>query len=67
VIDLTAVYVLWLREMKRYFRAKSRILGSLAIPFFFMAFLGLGFSRMAVPGVTGGVNYIRYLVRASSA
>jgi ABC-2 type transport system permease protein len=62
VIDLTAVYVLWLREMKRYFRAKSRILGSLAIPFFFMAFLGLGFSRMAVPGVTGGVNYIRYLV-----
>ncbi len=62
MIDLTAVYVLWLREMKRYFRAKSRILGSLAIPFFFMAFLGLGFSRMAVPGVTGGVNYIRYLV-----
>lgn len=62
MIGLTAVYVLWLREMKRYFRAKSRILGSLAIPFFFMAFLGLGFSRMAVPGVTGGVNYIRYLV-----
>jgi ABC-2 type transport system permease protein len=62
VIDLTAVYVLWLREMKRYFRAKSRILGSLAIPFFFLAFLGLGFNRMAVPGVTGDVNYIRYLV-----
>jgi ABC-2 type transport system permease protein len=62
VINLTAVYVLWLREMKRYFRAKSRILGSLAIPFFFLAFLGLGFNRMAVPGVAGGLNYIRYLV-----
>jgi ABC-2 type transport system permease protein len=62
VINLTAVYVLWLREMKRYFRAKSRILGSLAIPFFFLAFLGLGFNRMAVPGVTGDVNYIRFLV-----
>jgi ABC-2 type transport system permease protein len=62
VINLTAVYVLWLREMKRYFLAKSRILGSLAIPFFFLAFLGLGFNRMAVPGVTGDVNYIRYLV-----
>jgi ABC-2 type transport system permease protein len=61
VISLTAVYVLWLREMKRYFRAKSRILGSLAIPFFFLAFLGLGFNRMAVPGA-GGVNYIRFLV-----
>jgi ABC-2 type transport system permease protein len=62
VINLTAIYVLWLREMKRYFRAKSRILGSLAIPFFFLAFLGLGFNRMAVPGLTGDVNYIRYLV-----
>ena len=62
MINLTAVYVLWLREMKRYFRAKSRILGSLAIPFFFLAFLGLGFNRMAVPGVAGSLNYIRYLV-----
>jgi ABC-2 type transport system permease protein len=62
LINLTAVYVLWLREMKRYFRAKSRILGSLAIPFFFLAFLGLGFNRMPVPGVGGGVNYIRFLV-----
>jgi len=61
VIDLTAIYVLWLREMKRYFRAKSRILGSLAIPFFFLAFLGLGFSGMAVPGA-GGVGYIQFLV-----
>jgi ABC-2 type transport system permease protein len=62
MINPTAVYVLWLREMKRYFRAKSRILGSLAIPFFFLAFLGMGFSRMAVPGVTRDVNYIRFLV-----
>jgi ABC-2 type transport system permease protein len=62
VISLTAVYVLWLREMKRYFRAKSRILGSLAIPFFFLAFLGMGFNRMAVPGIAGNVNYISYLV-----
>jgi ABC-2 type transport system permease protein len=61
VIDPIAVYVLWLREMKRYFRAKSRILGSLAIPFFFLAFLGMGFNRMAVPGA-GGVGYIRFLV-----
>jgi ABC-2 type transport system permease protein len=62
MINLTAVYVLWLREMKRYFRAKSRILGSLAVPFFFLAFLGLGFNRMAVPGITKDVQYIKYLV-----
>ncbi len=61
MIDPIAVYVLWLREMKRYFRAKSRIFGSLAIPFFFLAFLGMGFNRVALPGA-GGVGYIRFLV-----
>jgi ABC-2 type transport system permease protein len=57
-----AVYVLWLREMKRFLRAKSRLIGSLIQPLFFLAFLGLGFSRMAVPGIGQGVNYIRFLV-----
>jgi len=61
-ISGTAVYVLWLREMKRYSRAKSRIVGSLIQPVFFLAFLGLGFSRMAVPGMGTGVSYIRFLV-----
>jgi ABC-2 type transport system permease protein len=62
MISWTAVYVLWLREMKRYVRAKSRIIGSLMQPLFFLAFLGLGFNRMAVPGVSSDVNYIRFLV-----
>jgi ABC-2 type transport system permease protein len=50
MVSLTAVYVLWLREMKRFSRAKSRVLGSLIMPLFFLAFLGLGFNRMPVPG-----------------
>ncbi len=62
MINLTPVYVLWLREMKRYLRAKSRIFGSLAIPLFFLAFLGMGFNRMVIPGVSGDVGYVRYLV-----
>jgi ABC-2 type transport system permease protein len=62
MINLTAIYVLWLREMKRYLRTKSRIFGSLAIPLFFLAFLGMGFNRMAIPGVSGDLGYIRYLV-----
>jgi ABC-2 type transport system permease protein len=57
-----AVYVLWLREMKRFMRAKSRIIGSLMQPLFFLAFLGLGFNKMAIPGVAAGVNYISFLV-----
>ncbi len=62
VINATAVYVLWLREMKRFLRAKSRVFGSLAMPLFFLAFLGLGFNRMSVPGVAGGVQYVKFLV-----
>lgn len=58
----TAVYVLWLREMKRFLRAKSRIVGALAMPLFFLAFLGMGFNRMAIPGMGGGVRYIQFLV-----
>ncbi len=60
-IHWTAVYVLWRREMIRYVRAKSRIVGSLAMPVFFLAFLGLGFRRMPVPGMGGGAGYIGFL------
>ncbi|MBE0461652.1 MAG: ABC transporter permease [Candidatus Aminicenantes bacterium] len=61
-MNRAAVYVLWLREMKRFFRAKSRVVGNLAMPLFFLAFLGLGFNRMVVPGMPHDVNYIRFLV-----
>ncbi len=58
----TAIYVLWRREMIRFFRAKSRIVGSLAMPVFFLGFLGLGFRRMPVPGMGEGTGYIGFLV-----
>ncbi len=38
------VYTMWLREMLRFWRSKSRIIGSLATPLFFLVFLGAGFS-----------------------
>jgi ABC-2 type transport system permease protein len=62
MISWTAVYVLWLREMKRFSRAKSRIIGSLIQPLFFLAFLGLGFNRLSVPGMQPGTSYIQFLV-----
>ncbi|HHI30572.1 MAG TPA: multidrug ABC transporter permease, partial [Candidatus Methanoperedenaceae archaeon] len=34
------VYTMWLREMLRFKRAKSRIVGSLATPLFFLIILG---------------------------
>ena len=60
-IHWTAVYVLWRREMIRYVRAKSRIVGSLAMPVFFLAFLGLGFRRLPIPGMGAGTGYIGFL------
>jgi ABC-2 type transport system permease protein len=48
--------------MKRFMRSKSRLVGALAMPLFFMAFLGMGFNRMAVPGLSRGVHYLRFLV-----
>jgi len=62
MINGAAVYVLWLREMKRFIRAKSRIVGALAMPVFFLAFLGMGFNRMAVPGTSAAGSYIQFLV-----
>jgi ABC-2 type transport system permease protein len=61
-VNWVAVYVLWLREMKRFVRAKSRIVGAVAMPLFFLLFLGMGFNRMAVPGLGKQVNYILFLV-----
>lgn len=57
-----AISVMWLREIKRYIRARSRVLGSLIMPVFFLAFLGLGFRRMPVPGLEGGLSYLHFLV-----
>lgn len=40
---IQTVYTLWLREMLRYGRSKSRIIGSLASPLFFLILLGNAF------------------------
>jgi len=62
MINANAIYVLWLREMKRFIRAKSRIIGMLAMPLLFLAFMGMGFSGVSIPGAGGGVNYITFLI-----
>ncbi|MCD6371214.1 MAG: ABC transporter permease [Candidatus Aenigmarchaeota archaeon] len=62
MINTTAVYVLWLREMKRFLRAKSRVIGALMMPIFFLTFFGLGFSNMNIPGMPKKVDYIHFLV-----
>lgn len=59
--ELNAMYVLWLREMKRYIRSKGRIFGSLGMPFFFLLFLGTGFKSFMPYDDNAGVDYINFL------
>jgi ABC-2 type transport system permease protein len=64
VIDPLPIYTMWLREMKRFLRIKARIVGSLLMPFFFLAFLGLPMSFMPVreiPGIPAGISYLDFL------
>lgn len=62
LINTTAIYVLWLREMKRFVRAKSRIIGTLAMPLMFLAFLGFGLNNISLPGMPKDLNYMQFLV-----
>jgi ABC-2 type transport system permease protein len=62
VIELRAIYILWLREMIKFARSKERIIGSIAMPLMFLAFLGMGFSKMTLPGFNKNVDYLHFLV-----
>lgn len=56
------IYTLWLRSVKRYIRSKSRIVGSLGMPVFFLLALGFGLNEVVqIPGSTGE-NYLQFLV-----
>jgi ABC-2 type transport system permease protein len=55
------IYTIWLRNMKRYIRSKSRIIGSISMPLFFLLFLGFGLNSVVqIPGTSG--DYIMFLV-----
>jgi len=61
MVNLNAIYVMWLREMKKYVRAKSRIIGTLIIPLLFLVFLGVGLGDL-IGGGLGGMDYRSFLV-----
>jgi ABC-2 type transport system permease protein len=56
---MNAIYVLWIRQLKRYFRSKTRIIGSLIQPLLFLVALGFGFGPIYTKA--GGGNYIQFL------
>ena len=63
IVDPLPIYTMWLREMKRFLRVKARVVGSLLMPLFFLAFLGLPMSFMPAREIPGleGVSYLNFL------
>jgi ABC-2 type transport system permease protein len=57
---MSVLYILWLRQMKRYLRSNSRILGALGQPVLYL--LALGYGLGSVFKRAGGGNYIDFLV-----
>jgi ABC-2 type transport system permease protein len=58
--SMQPIYILWLRQLKRYFRSHSRIIGALGQPLLYM--LALGFGLGPIFERAGGGNYLEFLV-----
>ena len=56
---MNAIYVMWIRQLKRYSRSRARIIGSLGQPLLFL--LGLGFGFGSIYQRAGQGNYIQFL------
>lgn len=56
---MSTIYILWLRQVKKYFRSKSRIIGSLGQPTLFLIVFGFGFGSIYQKAGEG--NYIQFL------
>ncbi len=56
---INIIYIMWLRQIKRYWRSKSRIIGSIGQPLLFLVALGFGLGPVFEKA--GGGNYINFL------
>jgi ABC-2 type transport system permease protein len=53
------IYIMWLRQIKRYWRSKSRIIGSIGQPLLFLVAMGFGLGPVFEKA--GGGNYVNFL------
>src|SRR3974390_2137743 len=56
---MKTIYILWLRQLKRYYRSKSRIFGSLGQPLLFLVALGYGLGPVFQKAGQG--NYLEFI------
>jgi len=57
---MDVIYILWLRQMKRYVRSRSRVIGAIGQPILFL--LALGYGVGSVYKKAGEGNYLQFLV-----
>lgn len=57
---MEAIYILWLRQLKRYYRSRARMVGALGQPLLFL--IALGFGLGPVYAKAGNGNYFHFLV-----
>lgn len=55
--EFQAIYIMWLRHMKRFSRSRSRILATIVQPLFFLTIFGVGFRTAIIPGMSGDYLY----------
>jgi len=53
------IYILWLRQLKRYYRSKTRIVGSMGQSLLFLVAFGFGFG--AIYQEASGGDYLQFL------
>jgi len=56
---MSTIYILWLRQLKRYFRSPARIVGTVGQPLLFLVALGFGFGPIFQKA--GGGDYLQFL------
>jgi len=56
---MNAIYILWLRELKRYIRSRAMIVASLGQPLLYLLVLGFGFGPVFQRAGNG--NYIQFV------
>src|SRR5437879_11031025 len=63
--SLRAIYIIWYRDLLRYWRDRWRLVASLAQPLLFLVVFGAGLSsslgRGTVFGTAGGFSYIQFM------
>jgi ABC-2 type transport system permease protein len=56
---MSVIYILWLREVKRYFRSRAQIIASLGNPLLYLLVLGFGFGPVFQRAGNG--NYLQFV------